>query len=53
VSFGRQPRGLHTLRWDRRVRGKRLARGSYELVIQVRRGGKLIDVSDAIPFKPR
>jgi hypothetical protein len=53
VSFGRQPKGLHTLRWDRRVRGKRLPRGSYELVIQVRRGGKLIDISDAIPFKLR
>ena len=53
VGFGRQPRGLHTLHWDRRVRGKRLPRGGYELVIQVRRGGKLIDVSDAIPFKLR
>jgi hypothetical protein len=50
VSVGHQRKGPHALRWNRRVRGKRLTKGAYELVLQVRRGGKLVDVSDVIPF---
>jgi hypothetical protein len=53
VNFGHQRKGHHTLHWNRSVGGKRLSRGTYEVVVQVRRGGKLVDVSDAIPFKVR
>jgi hypothetical protein len=53
VNFGHQRRGRHTLQWTRRVDGKRLGKGSYELVFQLRRGNRLVDVSDAIPFSVR
>jgi hypothetical protein len=53
VNFGGQRKGRHAVHWNRRVRGKRLAKGSYELVLQVRRGGRLVDSSDSIPFTVR
>jgi hypothetical protein len=46
-------KGHVVLHWNRRVNGHRLARGTYELVLQVRGGHKLLDVSDAIRFTVR
>ena len=53
VSFGHHRRGRVTLRWNRAVKGKKLAKGHYELVLQLRRGTKLIGASDPIPFRVR
>jgi hypothetical protein len=49
VSFGRHHRGLVVIHWNRRLHGHRLRSGHYLLVLQVRRGGRIVDVSDAIP----
>ena len=53
VSFGRHHKGRVRLHWNRRVRGKRLKRGRYVLILKAITGSKLIGVSDALPLLVR
>ena len=53
VDFGIHRKGRLTLHWNRKVKGRRLHRGKYLLLLRAYHGRKLIYVSDALPFTVR
>jgi hypothetical protein len=53
VHLGHHRGGRVILHWNRRVKGRGLAPGTYELVLEVRAGARLLDLSDAIRFTVR
>jgi hypothetical protein len=46
VDLGRHPRGAVDIHWARRVRGRPLAPGTYELVLEAWSHGRLVDATD-------
>jgi hypothetical protein len=48
VNLGRHRKGRVTVHWNRKVDGRRLRAGRYELLIEARSGKRLRDMSDAI-----
>ena len=53
VDFGTHRKGRVTLRWNRKVHGKRLTRGKYVALLRAYHRRKLISISDALPFRIR
>ena len=53
VALGRHHKGRVTIHWNRKVRGRRLKRGRYALVLEARSGKRVSDVSDAIVVRVR
>jgi hypothetical protein len=53
VRLGRYRPGRNTIGWNRKLHGHRLVHGDYVLLLQAWRRGRLIDNSDAIPFRQR
>jgi hypothetical protein len=53
VALGHHRKGRVTIHWNRKVRGRRLKRGRYALVLEARSGKRLSDVSDAIVVRLR
>jgi hypothetical protein len=53
VHLGRHGKGTASIRWNSTVNGHKLTKGRYELIVQLRRRGKLIASSDAIAFVQR
>ncbi len=53
VHFGRHGKGRVALRWNRKVGGHKLRRGTYELIVRLHQRHKLIAVSDPVTFVVR
>jgi hypothetical protein len=50
VDLGFHRKGHVVVHWNRRVRGHTLKPGRYTLVVQAKRGRKLVGISNAIGF---
>jgi hypothetical protein len=53
VPLGHHGKGRVKIRWNLSVAGHRLKAGSYALVLEAKRGRKLVDVSDATTVRLR
>ncbi len=53
VPLGHHRAGRVTIHWNLKVAGRRIKRGRYLLILEARRGRKLVAVSDAIAVRLR
>jgi hypothetical protein len=51
VPLGRTRKGRNSFRWNGKVNGKRLKRGTYLLTYRALRGERVVSTSGSIRFK--